>query len=167
MTLPNVEFIPVLKGDLQLRAELGTLAKEMGKSWCLDKATQLTCKNLILYTLYTQARGLLNCLIQKLHTSMGMRCRTSVEGTSWKDGVILSGVESPVISCFALLGPLWRPPPVCEWNQLPWLTPRHSGELLVCGCVFLLGSEEDPLAAGGWSVCLVHEIKPVSQCVSL
>lgn len=106
MILPNVEFIPVLKGDLQLRAELGTLAKEMGKSWCLDKATQLTCKNLILYTLYTQARGLLNCLIQKLHTSMGMRCRTSVEGTSWKDGVILSGVESPVISCFALLGPL-------------------------------------------------------------
>lgn len=51
MILPNVEFIPALKGDLQLRAELGTLAKKMGKSWCLDKATQLTCKNLILYTL--------------------------------------------------------------------------------------------------------------------
>lgn len=75
MILPNVEFIPVLKGDLQLRAELGTLAKKMGKSWCLDKATQLTCKNLILYTLtfkYTQARGLLNCMIQKLHASVGM-----------------------------------------------------------------------------------------------
>lgn len=63
---------------------------------------------------------------------------------------------------FALLGPLWRSPPVCEWNQLSRLTPRHAGELLVCGCMLLPGSEEEPLATGRWPMCLVHEIKLIN-----
>lgn len=63
---------------------------------------------------------------------------------------------------FSLLGSLRRPPSVCEWNQLPWLAPRQLGELLVCGCMLLLGSEGAPLAAGRWSMCLVHEIRPVN-----
>jgi len=80
-------------------------------------------------------------------------CWTSVERDSCpKDAVII-----PSNLWFVLLGALSRPLYVCEWNQLSWLAPRQLGELLVCGCMLLFGTEEEAVAAGRWPVCLLHE----------